>query len=204
MIGWISRLLLQLVVKTQTSRAAAWFGSEDTEPMLLGEATDASPPGSGSLSSRRYLLYVPLTGQQWHKASLGPLSRHARRLQKYLWPRRHSPQRGRLWRKAINLAPPRGLEPGGWLPEVRGCRSRCTSTDCHRNKDTSDQTRVLTNTADRSVPGYRVIFDCCLLCLYRVSRCYSASEGKYFCTQEVPLLNISNDDILHYTLKRNF
>ena len=41
-IGWIPRLLVWLVVRTQTPRSAAWFGSEDAEPMLLGEETDTS------------------------------------------------------------------------------------------------------------------------------------------------------------------
>ena len=29
-------------------------------------------------------------------------------------------------------------------------------------------------------------------------------QVKCFCTQEVPLLDISNNEILYYTLKRNF
>ena len=44
-IGRITRLLLQLVVRMQTQRSATWFGGEDTDPMLLGEVTDSSPPG---------------------------------------------------------------------------------------------------------------------------------------------------------------
>ena len=48
-IGWIPRLL-RLVVKTETPCSAAWFGSEDAEPMLPGEETDACPPGSGEPS----------------------------------------------------------------------------------------------------------------------------------------------------------
>ena len=32
--------------KTQTPRLAAWFGSEATDPILLGDETDpTSPPG---------------------------------------------------------------------------------------------------------------------------------------------------------------
>ena len=31
--------------KDATPRSAAWFG-EDADPMLLGEGTDSSPPGS--------------------------------------------------------------------------------------------------------------------------------------------------------------
>ena len=46
-IGWIPYLLLWLVVRMQTPHSAAWFGGEDTDPMLLGEVTDTSPPGSG-------------------------------------------------------------------------------------------------------------------------------------------------------------
>ena len=44
-VGWISRLLLQLVVRTQIPRLATWFGGEDADPMLLGEVTDSSLPG---------------------------------------------------------------------------------------------------------------------------------------------------------------
>ncbi len=44
-IGWITCLLLWLVVRKQTPCLAAWFGGEDTDPMLLGEVTDSSPPG---------------------------------------------------------------------------------------------------------------------------------------------------------------
>ena len=47
-----------------------------------------------------------------------------------------------------------------------------------------------------------LIFGYCL-CLYRVGCCYSTGQVKYFCTQEVPLLNISDNEILHYTLKKD-
>ena len=56
MIGWIPRRLLWLVVRTQTSHSAAWFGGEDTDPILLGEGIDTSPSGSVYLS-------LPLTRQ---------------------------------------------------------------------------------------------------------------------------------------------
>ena len=46
-IGWISRLLLWLVVRTRTPRSEAWFGGEDEDPMLLGEEIDTSPPSFG-------------------------------------------------------------------------------------------------------------------------------------------------------------
>ena len=42
-VGWIPRLLLRLVVRTQTSRSVAWFCGEDSYPMPLGEITDFSP-----------------------------------------------------------------------------------------------------------------------------------------------------------------
>ena len=47
-VGWIPRLLLRLVVRTHAPRFAAWFGVEDADPMLLGEVTDSSLPGTGS------------------------------------------------------------------------------------------------------------------------------------------------------------
>ena len=47
-IGWIPSLLFWLVVRMQTPRSVAWFDDEDTDPMLLREETDTSPPGSGS------------------------------------------------------------------------------------------------------------------------------------------------------------
>ena len=61
---WLDRhLLLRLWVKLQTPRSAAWFGSENADPMLLEEETDTSPPGSV------YLFLPPttqdLTQGQW-------------------------------------------------------------------------------------------------------------------------------------------
>ena len=58
-IGWILLLLLRLVVRTQTLRSSAWFGGEDADPMLLGEVTDSSPPGSGILAAQFYLSMPP-------------------------------------------------------------------------------------------------------------------------------------------------
>ena len=52
-------------------------------------------------------------------------------------------------------------------------------------------------------PAHQVNFWLLPVCLYSISCCYSTDWGKYFCTREVPLLDI-NDEILHYTLKRNF
>ena len=46
-IGWIVRLLLWLVVRTQTPRFAALFGGKDADPILLEEVTNTSLPGSG-------------------------------------------------------------------------------------------------------------------------------------------------------------
>ena len=47
-IGWIPRLLLRLVARTQTPRSAVWFGGDDVDTMLLGEVTDSTPSDSGS------------------------------------------------------------------------------------------------------------------------------------------------------------
>ena len=43
-----------------------------------------------------------------------------------------------------------GKSLGKRSPEVRGCWSRRTSTNCHWNRNTPNQIRVLTNAADRS------------------------------------------------------
>ena len=37
----------------------AWFGGGDVDPMLLGEVTDSSPPGSGSPAAWVYLSLPP-------------------------------------------------------------------------------------------------------------------------------------------------
>ena len=42
----ISHHLLRQVVRMQTQRSVAWFGSEDKDPMPLGEEIDTSPQGS--------------------------------------------------------------------------------------------------------------------------------------------------------------
>ena len=43
-IGWISRLLLQLVGRRQTPRPAVKFGGKDTDLILLEEVMISSPP----------------------------------------------------------------------------------------------------------------------------------------------------------------
>ena len=53
-------------------------------------------------------------------------------------------------------------------------------------------------------PGAELTFWLLLVCLYSISHCFSAGWGKYLCTPEVPLLNISDNKILHYNLNRNF
>ena len=55
MIGWIPRLLLRLVVRTQTPRSPVWFGGEDTYSILLGEEIDTFLPGSGLFVSVSHL-----------------------------------------------------------------------------------------------------------------------------------------------------
>ena len=42
-IGWFPRLLLWLVVRTQTPCSAAWFSGEGADPTLQGEIMDSSP-----------------------------------------------------------------------------------------------------------------------------------------------------------------
>ena len=98
----------------------------------------------GLFDGYQYSSHVPPTGRVWHKAFLGgsgtnPEPRHTQRLQKCLRLRGHSSKK--KW----------GLELGGRPSEARGCWTRRTSTDCHRNQDTPDQIRVPTNTTDRSV-----------------------------------------------------
>ena len=59
-IGWIPRLLLGLMVRTQTPRSAAWFGGENADPMLLREVTDpTSPLGTAWLPSNICLCLPP-------------------------------------------------------------------------------------------------------------------------------------------------
>ena len=43
--GWIPRLLLWLVVRTQSASSAAWLGGEDAESMLVEEVMGSSPSG---------------------------------------------------------------------------------------------------------------------------------------------------------------
>ena len=130
------------------------------------------------------------------------VTRHAWQLHNCLRPRRHSPKKGRFRRQAINLAPPRrgraygdgplSLEDVGlgapdmnaglpesmsdglnWLPPEQGHTWLYQCTDEHSRL--------------KCVPAAESIFGCSLLCLYSVSRCYSAGQGKYFYTQEVRL-----------------
>ena len=68
---------------------------------------------------KRDLLTAPPNGQVWHKVffKVGPGSEpeltRARRLQKCLGPRRHSPKEGHLRRPAINLTPPKRVKVWG-------------------------------------------------------------------------------------------
>ena len=51
-------------------------------------------------------------------------------------------------------------------------------------------------------PAAQLTFWLLPVCLY--SHCYSTGHERYCSTQEVPLKDISDNEILHYTLMRNF
>ena len=64
--GWIPCFLLQLVVRMQTLRLAAWFGGEDTNPMLLEEETNISPMGLGEPGCPVFISHCLPLDRTWH------------------------------------------------------------------------------------------------------------------------------------------
>ena len=70
-IGWIPRLLLQLVVRMQIPRSAAWFGGEDADPMLRVQepwlpglfVTTSHQKGLDTRSMTQRLIIVEIEGR---------------------------------------------------------------------------------------------------------------------------------------------
>ena len=73
-IGRISRLLLRLVVRTQTQHSAAGFDDDDADPRLLGEETDPTSLPVLARLPTWYLSQPPirqgLTQVQWPEGRL--------------------------------------------------------------------------------------------------------------------------------------
>ena len=162
-IGWIPRLLLRTVIRTQTQRSAAWFGGKDEDPRPAGKGngfhfTELSP------SAQLFVCHCLPPDRTWHKVND----------QKVVYSggwgrgRSDSSRNSNATRLGWSSSPTRRWPSRNWKPF--GLES------IHYFEHRAEQK-----------PGWLVDFWLLSVFLYSFNHCHFAGWGKYFSTQEVPL-----------------